>query len=542
MTLRNRIFIAFIALGAVLIALALVFTLPDKRSETPQVAEAPKTDTPSARPVQERAPSVETIIAALPQERLRADLEKFYAENEYRPLWMNDRAGRRRLTAIRDITTMLNAQGIDPAFLENAKAALSSARTPDESLRADVEMSSALLRTAQGQRFGFVPAQDLHWHLAADQVEVASFLGQAVVRNDIASYFSSLRPTHPQYGALTEALGRYREIAAAGGWPTVPEGKEIDFTNDARLPVLRDRLAAEGYLSPDAPTDGVQLQEAVKAYQARNGLEPDGRAGSGTVAALNVSVDQRIDQILANLERWRHMRHEEPDTYVMVNVADQSVAVVRDGREELRLRTIVGARRHATPMLEAKVTAVTLNPPWEIPTSIITNEILPKLDDEPYYLEDNDMDVVGGSWDNPKSLRLRQRPGTGNSLGHMKFQMQNEWNIYLHDTPARALFAKTDRYFSHGCVRVDQPHELAMKLLPGWDLDKLNEGIASGETRTIKVDTPAPVFVLYWTAFADQDGRLHFRRDAYGRDSVTAAALARAGVFPRKSEVVPSSN
>jgi L,D-transpeptidase YcbB len=183
-----------------------------------------------------------------------------------------------------------------------------------------------------------------------------------------------------------------------------------------------------------------------------------------------------------------------------------------------------------------------LNPPWEIPTSIITDEILPKLDAEPLYLVNNDMDVVSGNWENPGSLRIRQRPGTGNSLGHMKFQMQNQWNIYLHDTPSRALFAEDERYFSHGCIRVQDPQELAANLLSGTSVEDLNDGIASGETQTIPLETPLPVFVMYWTVFTDKEGHLNFRRDAYGRDAQTVAALADADVLLPASRVVVSGN
>lgn len=486
--------------------------------------------------------SVSAAVAEITAPALRADLEKLYAENENRPLWSEDRKGRKRLDSIDDVSRTLLSQGIDAAFLSNAKAAAQNAKNPEDRIQADVKMSIAFLTAARGQRFGFLAAKDLGWNLAADDAELAAFAGEAAAENRIAKFFDSLQPQDPQFRALRDALSRYRDFAAKGGWPTIPGGKEIDFKSDPRLPVLRDRLIAEDYLPPNGAADGESLQNAVKEFQARHGLDADGRAGRGTLAALNVSADERVGQIVANLERWRHMRRALPGTYVLANAADQSVTVMRDGREDLRLRAVVGTRQHATPMLEAKMTAVTINPPWEIPSSIITNEILPKLDDAPEYLIDNDMDVVGGSWDRPASLRLRQRPGAGNSLGHMKFQMQNEWNIYLHDTPSRALFARNDRYFSHGCVRVDQPHELAMNLLPSLAADDIQEMIASGETQTLKLEKSLAVFVLYWSVFTDKDGNLQFRPDTYERDAMTATALDRAGLRTRKSQVAQAGN
>ncbi|MGE4063040.1 MAG: murein L,D-transpeptidase [Rhodospirillaceae bacterium] len=539
MILGNRKFVGVFILGCVIAALALVFSVvaPDK---TVRYAAAPRESVPAAPAPPPREPLLQTAIAAFKPSDLRADLEKMYAESDYRPFWTSDRAGRKRLAAVDTIAASLSEQGLNPSFLTTAKAALANARTDAERETAELGMSAAVLRAAKGQRFGFISAGALGWNLAPDQGEVAAYLGEAISRHGLADYFESLKPRHPQFAALTEGLAKYRDIAAAGGWASIPADKEIKFGEaDPRLPALRARLAAEGYISADAGDD--VLPDAVKAFQARNGLNADGRAGRGTLAALNVPVEARIGQITANLERWRHMRHEEPDAYVIANAADQTVAVVRNGREELRLRTVVGARKHATPILEAKMTGVTLNPPWEIPTSIITNEIIPKLEEDPYYLEDSNMEVVSGNWDNPKSLRVRQRPGTGNALGFMKFQMQNQWNIYLHDTPSRSLFAKDDRTFSHGCVRVQHPEELAA-LLTGKSIDELNEGIASGETRTIPLQKALPVFVLYWTAFTDRDGEFNFRRDAYDRDKETLSKLAEAGLYPPSRPVAEVGN
>jgi murein L,D-transpeptidase YcbB/YkuD len=543
MTLRNRKYIGALALGGVVTAgaLALVLSQTPHKADfapvAPQAAaptrEAPASAADAATPLQE-------AISNVAQPGLRADLEKLYAESEYRPLWTDNKAGRRRLEAVENISRTLDMQGLDSSFLTSAKTKVLGATTKEERLQAELAMSAAILRAAYGQRLGFVSSKTLGWNLEADTAEIAAFVGEAAAKGRLAEHFTTLQPPHPQFKALTEALATYRQIAASGGWPAIPSEKEIDFGGDTRLPALRDRLAAEGYLSPNA--DDAALLEAVKLFQSRNGLTPDGRAGKGTLAALNVPVEQRIDQIVANLERWRHVRHQEPEAYVVANIADQTVAVIRNGNEDLRLRTVVGSRKHATPILEAKLTAVTLNPPWEIPTSIITNEIIPKLDIEPYYLEDNGMHVVSGNWDNPKSLRIRQAPGAGNSLGHMKFQMQNEWNIYLHDTPSRALFAKDERTFSHGCVRVQDPQELAANLLSGMSVEDLNDGIASGETRTIKLEKALPVFVMYWSVFTDKDGHLNFRRDVYDRDSETAAALSDAGVLLPASQVVVTGN
>lgn len=540
MNLTNKKSLIFSALAGGVAAVALVLALSQTSEESRPPQETPQAAAPAELPDIAELP-LQTAIAAVAQPGLRADLEKMYAAAEYRPLWTRDRTGRKRLDAVDDLGKSLGAQGLSAAFLTQARTGLMTSESSEDRAAAEIWMSAAVLRAAQGQRFGFISAKTLGWNLAADEADVADGLGKAAAENKLTNYFETLTPRHPQFQALQDVLAQYRQIAAAGGWAPVPEtDKKVELTGDPRLPALKARLAAEGYMSAHA--DDSAVLDAVKLFQTRNGLEPDGRVGKATLAALNVPVEDRIDQIAANLERWRHMRHAEPETYVVANIADQTVAVIRDGREDLRLRTVVGTRRHATPMLEATMTAVTMNPPWEIPTSIITNEILPKLDKEPNYLIDNDMEVVSGNWENPRSLRIRQRPGAGNALGHMKFQMQNQWNIYLHDTPSRSAFAKDDRYFSHGCVRVHQPQSLAANLLKNTSIEDINADIASGETRTVKLEKPLPVFVLYWSVFTDNDGNINFRRDFYERDSQTANALAGAGLLSRPAGVVQNGN
>jgi len=540
MNLTNKKYLGLSALAGGVAAVALVLAL-SHTTEQLQPSSQLRAQAPSSNETIDNATlPLQTAIAAIEQPTLRADLEKLYAASEYRPLWTRDRTGRKRLDAVDDLGHSLLAQGLSAAFLATPRTGLISADTSEARAKAELQMSAAVLRAAHGQRFGFISSKTLGWNLAADEADLAGSLGEAAAENNLAEYFETLTPRHPQFKALKDGLVRYRQIAASGGWEPVPGDKPIELSGDTRLPALKARLAAEGYMS--AAADDSALLEAVKVFQKRNGLGTDGRIGKGTLAALNVPVEDRIDQIAANLERWRHMRHAEPEAYVVANIADQSVAVIRDGREDLRLRTVVGTRRHATPMLEATVTAVTMNPPWVIPTSIITNEILPKLNKDPNYLIENDMEVVSGNWENPRSLRVRQRPGAGNALGHMKFQMQNRWNIYLHDTPSRAFFAKDDRHLSHGCIRVDQPHELAINLLKDTSVEDINAAIASGETRTVKLEKPLPVFVLYWSVFADKNGDINFRRDFYERDSQTANALAGAGLLERPAEVAQNGN
>ena len=227
---------------------------------------------------------------------------------------------------------------------------------------------------------------------------------------------------------------------------------------------------------------------------------------------------------------------------VVVNTADQSLLLYRDNAPVLKLRTIVGDRKHPTPILALKMAAVTLNPPWDLPPSIASKEILPHLKKNPNYLADSNMIIVNDKTNDPQGLsvdwtrytaknfpmRLRQLPGAHNSLGRVKLEMWNAFNIYLHDTPSRNLFDKTSRYMSHGCVRVDQAHDLARHVLmnqPGWDSAALLAGIDAGYSKTIRLKQSLPVQILYWTVFVDGAGELQFREDAYRRDAPVSEAL-----------------
>lgn len=254
-----------------------------------------------------------------------------------------------------------------------------------------------------------------------------------------------------------------------------------------------------------------------------------------------MSAEARVDQIAVNLERWRHLPRDFKPDYVMANTADGAVMVVRDGAPKMRLRAITGDRKHETPVLMSRITAVTFNPTWEIPISIAGKEILPKLKKDPTYLQFQNMVVVNGTETDPHGLymnwerfsanslpyRLRQKAGATNSLGLVKFEMSNPYNIYIHDTPSRKLFAKDDRHLSHGCVRVENPRVLAEELLAPtgkWDAEKIEATIADGQTQRAMLKTWLPVYVMYWTAYVDE-GKIHFRDDAYHRDAAITQAL-----------------
>jgi murein L,D-transpeptidase YcbB/YkuD len=272
------------------------------------------------------------------------------------------------------------------------------------------------------------------------------------------------------------------------------------------------------------------------------------------VAALNVLPAERARQVEWNLERWRWLPRDLGSRYIVVNIAAASLEAVEDGQTVLASRVVVGEPRFPTPVLRASVEAVVLNPPWSVPASIASGEILPRLREDRWYLADNEIIILehrdvdpfglGIDWStvsaDPFPFRLRQRPVPANPLGRVKLDMPNRFHVHLHDTPARELFARPVRTASHGCVRVERARDLAAWLLagptgaaPGWRRADLDAAIDTGATRRVAVPGPVAVYLLYWTAFVDGRGVLHFRDDVYGRDARLAAALVGAPLSGR---------
>jgi L,D-transpeptidase YcbB len=282
----------------------------------------------------------------------------------------------------------------------------------------------------------------------------------------------------------------------------------------------------------------------VRRFQARHGLVADGIVGPATVRALNVPVAHRIQQIILNLERWRWLPRDLGRHYIAVNAADAMLQVVADGRTVLTSRVVVGDLRHPTPMVQARLDTVLLNPPWNVPTSIAVEEILPRLRANGRYLAENDIVILERRESDPFGLavdwsaipsepfpfRLQQRPGSANPLGRIKFDAPNRFDVYLHDTPVRSIFARPVRTASHGCIRVERANDLAIHVLEDgtgrWTQQRVAEAIATGDSQRIVVARSLPLYVLYWTAFAAPEGHVEFRDDVYGRDRQLAAMLA----------------
>jgi murein L,D-transpeptidase YcbB/YkuD len=481
-------------------------------------------------------------------------LTRFYRSRDFTPAWGAADGGIERAARLLGALAAADAHGLDPAAYHLDAIRARRAGTGDE---VDLLLSDSFLAYARDVRVGRLPPglRDPDWGIAAPTFDPVAALARGV-RAPPAAFpvlLASLPPRAAGYGRLLEALGHYRTIAARGAWPPVPPGALLRAgDDDARVVAIRARLAAEdGLAAPAADTrlDG-PLVEAVRRFQARHGLAVDGIVGPATVQALNVPAADRIRQIALNLERWRWLPRDLGPRYVTVNAADATLQVVEDGRTVLGSRVVVGDRQHPTPVVQARLEAVLLNPPWNVPASIAAAEILPRLRENRRYLAENDIVIVERGQSDPFGLavdwsaisaeafpfRLQQQPGPDNPLGRIKFDLPNRFDVYLHDTPARSLFARPVRTASHGCIRVERADDLAIHVLADgngrWTRQSLEEAIADGGSPRIPVARPLPVYILYWTAFVGPDGLVHFRDDVYGRDRRLAAALAAAPGAP----------
>ncbi len=393
-------------------------------------------------------------------------------------------------------------------------------------------MLKALIAVAAGLIF-------LLWQalLAADDL---------VVEVDEQREVAPITAPSPYYQRLQVQLQRHRDLADAGGWPEVPAGPTIrPGSNDPRLAILARRLVVSGDLADNdvavsaADYDEV-MQHAVLRFQARHGLDVDALVGPATLRALNVSIEQRIDQIRVNLDRARSFFDGQGNDFILVNIAGFSATVVRDGQTVWTTSVIVGDTENKTPIFRSTLKYVVFNPTWTVPRRIASEEMLPKIKQDPGFFDTGDYQLLdgGGNIVEPSSVdwsavhvgnfryTLVQQPGCSNELGQIKFGFPNEYSVFMHDTPAKWLFTETKRTFSHGCIRVNKPLDLAGVLLSqdGWTRERIDSLIESEETKTVFLSEPLPILVVYWTAEVDDLGVIHFYDDIYELDAATGTA------------------
>lgn len=449
-----------------------------------------------------------------------AGLRTFYARRDHRPAW-----DARSTAALLAAIDALAGEGLEPSRYH--REALT--RLPQDAER-DVLATDAFLTAATHLSRGVVDPQFVRpaWCAPPPKVDIAAILQSALDDGTIGETLARLAVRPQGYLRLRKALAGYREVVRNGGWPTVPKGRTLRLgDDDARVAVLRKRL----YSPNDGTLFDAELETLVQHFQSHHGITVDGIVGPETLRELNVSADDRARQIAVNMERWRWMPEDLGESHILVNIAAFRLDVIEGDRSVLTMKTVVGKEYTRTPFFAARIAEVIVNPWWNVPDSIAAKELWPKQRGDPSYFEREHMVVTNG--------RIRQRPGPWNALGRLKFNMPNGYDVYLHDTPAKSLFERPFRAFSHGCIRLEKPLDLALYLLrdqPQWTFAAIESAIESGNERAIRLTTPQPVYVLYWTAWVGDDGHTEFHRDHYERDAAIAAALEHTPVTAATSQ------
>ncbi len=485
----------------------------------------------------------------------RALIASVYEKRDFAPLWSDASRERALLAAIEASTT----HGLDPRDYHSTLLAapqpapgangIGHERTLAER---DLLLTDAFVRLAYHLHFGKADPRTLHrgWNFARTLGgrDPEQMLARLLAEPDPRTSLDALAPHLPLYRDLRQALARLGETARAGGWPALETGPKLEpGSSGPRVRQLRERLQASGELavSGSETVFDAELEDAVRRFQSRHGLQVDGIVGHATLAALNVTVAERIAQVRANLERLRWVARELEGDYLLVDIAGFSAQLWLNETLAWQARVVVGRPYRTTPEFRATMKYLVLNPEWNVPPTILREDVLPKVSRNPGYLSAHHMRVVdhAGRIIDPAAIdwaRYRSQPrafphqivqaaGRDNPLGGIKFMFPNEHTVYLHDTPSRALFEKTVRAFSSGCIRVENPLQLATLLLDDpqhWSEPQLLEAIATGETQTVPVRRAVPVLLLYFTASIGADGELAFRPDLYKRDGPIVQALA----------------
>jgi murein L,D-transpeptidase YcbB/YkuD len=504
------------------------------------------------------APEIQRIVSGTPPAKTgtTADLLRFYEQRQFMPVWTDGRgiapAGARALNGLDAAANHgLNPAKYHTAALNDARARLAADRDAEKDAdraaalgRFDAELTRSMLMLGRDVALGVVrPTRvDARWKHRREPPDFVAALGAVIERPE--EWLSAIAPRHQEYGTLQKALMTLRDEEERGGWNAVRAGRFGPGASDAAVPGLRQRLRASGDLPDgialDSPVYDEDVIEAVRRLQARHGLDVDGVAGPSTIAAMNVPIEQRIRQLVINLERWRWMPDDLGNEHILVNIPAFELAIRQQSAVVRTMPVVVGKRGDETPIFSGTLETIVFSPYWNIPGTIATEETAPAVRQDPEYLRRQNIEVRRGSrlvdpdevdWDDPEELKglvFRQRPGPRNALGGVKFLFPNPYHVYLHDTPADGLFGRPTRAFSHGCVRVADPQALAEHLLRSnseWTSERIADAMQSGVERHVKLP-PVPVHIVYFTASAEA-GAVKFLPDVYRLDARQAALANR---------------
>ncbi len=511
---------------------------PSQAASAPAATPAATADTAVAGALKDMI--IGRLDRYVPRKDDRAGVEAFYKKRDYKPLWINNGAADARAKAAIAYLASVAADGLDPSDYPtpNFKAAAGAA----ELAAAELKLTNAVLiyaRDAQVGRINYTRVgSDISFKL--DAPEPAAVMDNMADIQDVAAALDGYNPPQAGFKALKAKLAELRK----GQQAVEPEEKKVvrisagrilrPGMRDPRVEQLRKRLDIAG--DKANPVYDQAVFDAVKAFQTKTEIGVDGMLGPNTVRALNgghglhARPNDPIETVIVNMERWRWLPRKlgnTQDTYVVVNVPDYTLSLMHDGNVYWKTKIVAGKPDKATPMTSAQMKYITVNPTWNVPPSIIENEYLPALQQDPDALERIGLKI---RQDPDGTVHIFQPPGAGNALGRIRFNFPNKFLVYQHDTPDKYLFARAKRAYSHGCMRVQDPIEYATKLL-SLELPQDHyttariQGMFGGNEININFPSPIPVHLTYQTAFVDHDGKLQFREDVYGRDARMIAIL-----------------
>lgn len=493
-----------------------------------------------------------------------ADVRDFYTRRNGAPAWVTQTSTSQAEDALELLGTAwqhgLNPSDYHEPQLRQLVDALKQSKTspPDRARQLaefDVGLTTALLALGRDVALGRIrPTRvDHRWKARRQPPDIVGALSRASDAG-VKGWLETIQPRDPQYGALRQALVNLHGALEKGGWSKVAVRAFETGKSSASVIALRQRLNSGGYLTGAAaasasPVYDAGVEAGVRAFQNHHALKASGIADAPTLAAMNVPIEDRIRQVELNLERWRWMPDDLGPRHLLVNIPYYHLIARENGKSVKEMRVIVGKPdpAHQTPVFSSAMTTVVFSPYWNIPDTIAEGETVPALARDPAYLRRNSIEILrrstGGAtaidpsnvnWSDDSEvqhLAFRQRPGSRNALGHVKFLFPSAFDVYLHDTPADSLFARTGRAFSHGCVRVEEPQALAKYVLADhseWDEARIVRAMQAGVERPVKLRETVPVHIAYFTAWVDDNRGLHFLPDVYGHDHKQAAELQTA--------------
>lgn len=482
------------------------------------------------------------------------ELADFYEGNDYKAVWLDQDGFSAEVEKLLKEIEASYYEGLDPEdyhleFIENYIAENDIFAEENTNKRAviDIYLSDAYFSLASDYLGGKLDPEVVleegdFSRSRIDNSEIFADLSSENITNNLQTKL----PNSSYYQRLKHKLYIYRDSGEILEWPEV-ESEDLlaQGSVGTKVSQLSNNLINRGYLNQESISDksyfGPELRAAVREFQVNHGLNDDGIVGPKTIEALNIPYEKRVQQIIINMERWRWLPRDLGDKYIYVNISDYSLNVYENNNIIMDMKTIVGNEQRSTPVFSDRIRYLVFNPYWYVPKSIAVKDILPSVQADIAYLEENNYRVFAYNSNNTLSrveaeeinwqeidednfnFLIRQDPGDNNSLGRVKFMFPNRFSVYLHDTPSRYLFDETERGFSSGCIRIEKPIELALYLLKDqeeWNRESLEEIMQKDNEETIYLNEPFPIYLQYNTAWVDNIGNLNFRKDIYNRDKI----------------------